>query len=1004
MFRKTHAKPWLIKLILPPLGLAFVPLADALAQDGEFADDFQLDSVSYSSFRFDDSVGESSAMGVPGGIALSASSDGSGFANRLLRVSQRSESLAVEMQFEQATLDLNDGAYAYLDVQGHTFNVIADGGPDNGESSEGDVFVNVNVGIDGAGNSQAGFCLSRSNGEFDEPYPLLEDGSNNCHQFENVAVQPGQTFSLGYALDSSNATLHLHVNDAEMTLNLPDTPYTSRNSFLGVNMGQENGAGGATATISRITTDNGSDDFSSGIPVIDRYLDVPRLDDTYRNVSVDDGKVRMVVQSGRYPGQDDDNVYLFPQVPTDHFEALVTLESETDIGDFGMRAVASIQAVLYNELADGGTDGSFGDVRAELELAADANGMRRVEYCLRRFDDAQGDSRTNLLPNNRSCIAMPASFQIGDSHRLAISLDREAATVTFRMDGHSVVVPIATAMHTAADPTSQLVVESRNGARAVASIDELRTSPDALTQEEIESGLTTPPAFPEPAEEIVADSSIDFPFEPFAEVSFTDDFSSDTSLFGIDIWPRGSDAGLALVDGALELQSHAESADQSASAALEVQDETDFIRATASISERTSLTPGENEASFDLEAVFHNDTIDGGLDNRQGDIQTKIRLRAMGTGEWRVAAEINRRNAEGNLESPQEIFGEDGYHIFELTPAFDTPIDLSIELDRENRVMKFMADEQVHEVALPGELYLPAQRRLQFRAWHGNANSGRAVVRIHALQTENLDLDFSEDHPTMAPYRPNWESFAPGRSVTVEDGRLVLRADSEFDGNDPRVVVQGRSDYLAADLELSSTSRIVDGRGVLVDVSGVFYNDHAADQDPANEEGIVFAALRLVSKANETPFAEACAFRSNDADFDSVSELIGGDADNCPRFSTAVALDASYPASIELDQESATLTFTLADEQMVYTIPTAIHQPSYTFNGARARAQDGSAVVAYVDNLAFAATTELLSDSPDQLLGVPPRPSSSGGGNTGIMMLLLLLSGLLYRRNGRMAL
>jgi len=135
--------------------------------------------------------------------------------------------------------------------------------------------------------------------------------------------------------------------------------------------------------------------------------------------------------------------------------------------------------------------------------------------------------------------------------------------------------------------------------------------------------------------------------------------------------------------------------------------------------------------------------------------------------------------------------------------------------------------------------------------------------------------------------------------------------------------------------------------------------------------------LTLHSKVIRSSY---CAFRSNDDSFGSAAELLGGDPENCPRFTITPELDTAYPASISLDQSAMTLTYRFADEEFVYNIATDIFTDANQFNGVRGRSSEGSLVVAYADNLSFAINPVPFAQSEDNFGNIS---ADSTGGSTG---------------------
>ncbi len=966
------------------LGFVVIAALYSTTSIAQFADDFSVDSTRYSSRSFDDSGGVSSTVGEVGGIRMSASSDGSVGANQLLSVAGASDSLEVTFSFDPAVQSFTDETgFADFRVEGNIYNDLADGGTGGENRSIGDVFVGVNVGLDGFGNSTASACVIRQGENGNEDLLVFDDSDTGCASLGDITVTAGTNYTVGYSLDRAAQTLTFTVNDVQRTVMLPSQPFQAASHANFINVAQDNGAGSTSAVISAIRTDSGVDDFSTGVPIVGRYNPFFNLDGDTRNVEVVDGELQMTVSSDPDSGF---GIGLEPREPTDYLEALVTISSGSDFSGTQMRTQARVQAVLFNDTADGGTDRRLGDVRAELDLAFGWDGLRRSEYCLARFDDADGDSRTGLL-DGRNCIELPIVVELDTAYRMAISLDRINSTVIFNINGVERIVPIESAIFDAAEPIAQVTGESRNGAQSLVTIDDVRTSAIALTATETLAGLTTPPTFPAAGPVPVAESTIEFPFDFNQTVSFVDDFSENTALFGYNRFPDNAVTSIQYRDGAVELQSHADNADDPASSSLDINGATDSIKVRVSLSSRSAVSLGEGEASFDLETVFFNDTADGGNGSREGDMQSKIRIITRSNGRREISAELRRRDADGNNERLAVFNGEDGFNFDNLIPELDTIYELGIELDREQGVVMFSVDDLSFDVQLTTEAFLPARGRTQLRAWH-DGSSGRSIARIFSVQTDSVDLDFLLEPPVIGPYRTPFEAQGIDRSLEVVDGRLRLQADDRTaDGSDPRIVVLGRSDFIGATLELSSESIVAEGSDLFIDISGTLYNDIADSTE--GSEGNVFAALRFGADGDGQRYVATCAFRSNDANFDSASELIGGDTENCPRMSFVPEFDTEYPASMKLDRANATLSYSFADEVFVYNIPTGIFENEDAFNGVRARAGSGAMVIAFADDLAFSESPVALASSDEQLAqdtdsgGLDDGTGGSGGSSSG---------------------
>ena len=711
-----------------------------------------------------------------------------------------------------------------------------------------------------------------------------------------------------------------------------------------------------------------ADDFSEDL-LSQRYS---LYTDPGASIIVENGKLAVNVASNAGDSNSEDADVNLLQ-PTDYLEGEVVLSSESALNSVSGRLGARLTGRFYNDTADGGVDGRLGDVEAVLSLDSSGNGMRRAEICLLRYDDADGNSRTGMLtpddPGNR-CDELPIRIKFDETYRASISLDRATSMFTFRLNGVTQSFSVGPNFFEPSNPTSRISIYSRSGATAVGSIDNIRTAINALTATEQAEGADTPAEFPTATSD--SDMSIlsatDAPINFLAPINFVDDFSGDSASIGFSQWPNDStDSSIGYYDGALELQVSAQSEDpdQGSSTALNFNRDTDSVSARVSLSSRSSLPAGRAEASFDLETVFYNDTADGGFNDREGDIQTKLRWIYQGNGTMRVQAELRRRNANGDNDRLDVFDGNDRFDFvdtFQFLPQLDTIYDFSIALDRDQGTMTYSVGDMATTVSLPTAAFKPAQRRVEIRAYHQGI-SGRAVVKLYSVTLDDYQHDFTDTELAIAPYRPAYDTERAGVDIgPTDDGRLRLSVDGRIAGQrNSRLVVRGVSDYVGASISLSSESVVAPDGKVFVGVSGSLYN--AVMADASDQNGNVFAALRLARDGSGEMYVETCAWQSTDADFNDSIELIGGDPSTCQRLSTVPQLDTMYLAFISLDREANTLTYHFSGEEFVYNIGTEIFDTSQPFNGVRARPTDDSLVVAYVDNLAFSANAVPLADS-----------------------------------------
>lgn len=966
-----------VALACAPMTLLAVSHA-AHAQEAIFADDFSADSLSWTTRSFDDS-GPASARGELGAIVMEASATDSGRSNRVLYLSDATDALSVTATIDTAT-DLGGLPDARVEVslRSPLFNTVADGGARNANGDVyGDVQIDVTISARGDGTTGGFACLGRDGEDGFESYPLADDG-NPCFDIPDGIVAAGTPVDFGFALDRGNGQLTLSINELEVETTLAGTLYESAFTQSEINVIAADFAPLAVARIGAISTDTIAADFTGTTPIVDRYR--PNGFDPFNpgSAGVVDGRARLV---GRSTELGSENPRLEPNQATDYLEATVVLSSESMLENDRMDA--RLESEWFNDTADGGFDGRTGDVRAIVELRADATGRRSAEYCLFRSDDANFDDRTGLLEGGSRCADFPTRLEFDTPYRIALELDREAATVRFRLDGFDIVQSLVTGAFEGSDPRAGLFTSTPENGTSVVFVDDLRTRPEALTDEELVSGLTQPASFPEPVDPatLAADSTLSAPYDFEQTLGFIDDFEDPASI-ELGFWSGARDqrgeAGVQFVDGAIELQVNSEGGDSDDGNFTEfyVNGATDLLRARVSLTSDTDLPPEPNaEAEVSLRAVFHNDLQNFGGGRREGDVSVRVRLRLSGGGGLSAAVSTDRRDANGNNEDYSIIDG-DNYVEFGPTIALDTIYELALQIDRDRGVLIVSIDDVDLDIALPSQAFDAYQPEANIQLYQ-RGTSGRAVGRIHSIETDTIQRDFVDGPGLIGPYAPEFNSRSPGREITIADGRARFLTDATVSsGSDTRIWAAGGSDFVGATVELSSESVVqVDG-AVQIGVAATLYNDFMAGR---GAEGRVFAEMWLTAEGDGTRYAEYCAFRSNDDSFSDSTELINGMGEDCARFATPITLDTEYPMSLSLDRERSALVFTLGDETREYAIATQILEIERPFNAANLRASDGSIGVGFVDNFALNANPVPLAESTDVLVGAGDTTDGDGG-------------------------
>ena len=963
------------------LALSLVNLANG--QETGFADDFSSDSVTWNTRG----NGFSSARGENGAIVLQADSSAGNFSQRRLPLLQASDSLLITGTIDPATdlaADFND--QAKLRVAAVIFNDIAPGGDPN--HPRGNYGGNVGFGIDyfvgGDGSTGAVVCFGREGENGFEGYNVF-GVEEFCRQIEPFSNAVGTPVTLGYSLNRDTNVITFTANDQSLEVTLPGDIYPAFDAESNIELESQNTAD-ATARITRISTSASSVDFSSTTPIIDRYQANNFDENNPGSIEVLDGTAQLVAVSA-----DDgySSTQLSPRVVTDYLEAEMMLSSDS-LMENG-RIYAQLEAEIFNDTGDGGTDGRLGEVRSLLAMRADADGQRNVEYCLFRSDDSDFDARSGLLENGERCQYFPTRIELDTAYRMAMELDRNASTITFRFAGFTHVHNISGAIFLGANPRYDARLAANDGATAVGTIDNLRTAPAALTNDELAAGLTAPDSFPDPVDpaDLAVDSSLTAPSYDFGkELSFVDDFSNPEST-ALGYWSnsrRGEgDSALRFVNGSLELQANRVGADgdNNTYSELYINGRTNSLRASISLSSETLLPPDPNaEAQFQVRAVFHNDIQDFGTTNqREGDVPVTIQLRLRGDGRFRAEYYLGRRDANGDWQNYDIIDGENGGAFSETAISLDAVYDVALVMDREQGVLTLSFEDISVDVPLPTAAFEAHSAEAVIQVNH-RGTSGRSIGRVHSIETDNYKRDFSTGSGTLGPYAPMFNSRFPGQQVSNDNGRLKLISDrTQFESNSNALFLAGGSDFIGAEVMLSSESLISAGSSARAGVVATLYNDFAVGGDNV---GRTYAEMHIEAESPDSVYAEYCVIRSNDDNFSDTTEIITGTPVtdgplDCSRFELAVALDVTYPMSIDFDREAGVIRFKLGDEQRDFTIATEIFDIARPYNAIVVHASNSGRSVAYFDNLSLSENPVALGNSNQTL--VVDTDTSGGGGS-----------------------
>jgi len=472
-------------------------------------------------------------------------------------------------------------------------------------------------------------------------------------------------------------------------------------------------------------------------------------------------------------------------------------------------------------------------------------------------------------------------------------------------------------------------------------------------------------------------------------LEFADDFSTESLRFTVD--RRTDDRSVRsyeVLEDRVVMTAAATSNDDQGQADLDAWGRSDSITARISLDSVDLPVDRDADAKARIAGTFYNEMADGGSNGNIGDVYIQLRLRARGDGSREASICVDRELEDG---SEGVLLFENGSANCEsfpdFVPEFGTPYTLSVSVDREAGMLTWSVDDMERSVALGQPVFMPARDRRSVQVTQ-EGTPGEAVASVYSIATDNYAQDFALEAPAIGPYRPFFDLENPGRTLAVVDGRARLEVTSGVDGDERLALpVIGDSDRIEATLELSSESTIAgtsaDGEEASVDVSlgGTFYNDTAEGGFNENE-GNVFSEV-FIGLDEGDPTLRYCMFRSNTADFSDTNALVAVGDDDCAEIGVAAAFDTPYPVAIELDRDAGLMRFTVSETERTHTIATPIYSPESDrrFIRARARAQRGSTVVAYVDDYRTSADAPLVANNgmPDTTADTDSTTSSNGG-------------------------
>lgn len=376
-------------------------------------------------------------------------------------------------------------------IQGRFYNSIVDGGPAQDDESLDYRFGDVNVYVElylYADPAEDRFLYCFENRTADGGWESAIPGVEDCSVMQLVP-ELNSTYLMSVGVDKQAGQMFVRVNDEEIRLDAPTAMFEVASPYYQARARVRDGANNARFTVSSLSTNEGPIDLSVAAEAA-RYRT-----DNFDNFSNDENRDKQIVNeqvrlsTTNTDINSDNDTFLRLANATDYLEAEIAYSSDSDVvhGD-GFSAVR-IAGVFYNENTSE-PDDSLGEVWSSVMLIKNPDGVLVGEYCIIRSDVADFSVTTDLadMEENDRCPTFDLQVEEDTFYKASIDLDVESRTLTLSLGGEDQVYLINSGVF----PRGETVrVQSRIARGATGTVvglfDNLRNSPDALTNEEIEA-------------------------------------------------------------------------------------------------------------------------------------------------------------------------------------------------------------------------------------------------------------------------------------------------------------------------------------------------------------------------------------------------------------------------------------------------------------------------------------------------------------------------------------
>lgn len=447
--------------------------------------------------------------------------------------------------------------------------------------------------------------------------------------------------------------------------------------------GGPDGNSGAVASDSSFVDDFVQDN------IVNNRLVATGLRESYNSYDIASGQLRLSTTKSTDTPRQSATLATVPISNT--VRARLSLSSQSSVnGD--AQVLASVAGVFFNDIQDGGIDGSMGDVFGWAGIRQFASGDLTAEYCLVRSDNTDFTSFSGFFGDgNSTCETFEFDPVLDTFYDVSIAL--QDGTFTFEIDG---VVQTYTPPVSVLEPS-----EHFKGVRAWVNSD---------------SGSGTGTAIAS--------------FDNLSVDSFSEDFSTDVIPYYYLNSPDGST--VSVENGSLQLATTSDGMAGTVRNSVELmRNPGDYAEAELQYSSASTITGNpEDEAWARLVTSLYNDgSVQNPVNPGDGDVISYIDL------HFRVNGSSLAQYCTGIWDTRDGVqdWQDTSCQAFSLSPEVDTRYKASILLDRDNNQIVYTLGDETATVTIDTAINPLSRYRTFLRNDLRDSAAGTSIVNVESI-------------------------------------------------------------------------------------------------------------------------------------------------------------------------------------------------------------------------------------------------------------------------------